>query len=516
MSSVSSSPVSPERKTGPLTGKAKLDDVARLLGQLKEDLTSSQLQPGQRIAALEQLRIYGRDPKDAEPIFTQEGIEILTKHGLERDPSPSSLEALRCLANAMLLNSQARQIFVNLGYSGKAAERLKEPDSDYEFLLSRILFLTTYGSNLDFDALFDNHALGESINAHIARHATQFTKGGNENPFNPVDQNALSESLKLLFNISNFYPHRTSAFTPSIENIFKILEKLTIPHPPLQTPINYLINALVNLDLEASQASPLCSTNPIFPVSNPNANVDKLVSILNQSVSVYRPVELESLAVPLLTVLRKIYEFAPEGPRHNMQRLLLPEAEDRDLPLGQSDTLSSRLLRLSTAATATHLREGISSLMFELSGKDARSFVRNVGYGFAAGFLLSHDIKVPESVMEAQYRRRRHSGRDGAEEAERDGGDSVEDEGELINPVTGQRLSKESTVDTEPEMTTEEKFREAERLFVLFERLRATGVVSVQNPLKEAVESGSFERVGDAADGGNESERIEELDDSTD
>jgi hypothetical protein len=50
-------------------------------------------------------------------------------------------------------------------------------------------------------------------------------------------------------------------------------------------------------------------------------------------------------------------------------------------------------------------------------------------------------------------------------------------------------------------MTAEAKEREAERLFVLFERLRATGVVDVQNPVRQAVEEGTFER------------RIEEVDD---
>jgi hypothetical protein len=117
--------------------------------------------------------------------------------------------------------------------------------------------------------------------------------------------------------------------------------------------------------------------------------------------------------------------------------------------------------------------------MFELSGKDANQFVRNVGYGFAAGYLMSHDIPMPASAKEAH---------------------EDEESGMPINPITGQRLDKEP-VGEEPEMTVEEKEREAERLFVLFERLRATGVVDVQNPVRQAVEEGTFER------------RIEEVDD---
>jgi len=48
-----------------------------------------------------------------------------------------------------------------------------------------------------------------------------------------------------------------------------------------------------------------------------------------------------------------------------------------------------------------------------------------------------------------------------------EGGDSGN--GKRINPITGQLLDTEEGVETD-EMTEEEKEREAEKLFVLFER----------------------------------------------
>jgi hypothetical protein len=45
----------------------------------------------------------------------------------------------------------------------------------------------------------------------------------------------------------------------------------------------------------------------------------------------------------------------------------------------------------------------------------------------------------------------------------------AQEQGIPVNPITGQRLDREENVETEP-MTQEEKEREAERLFVLFER----------------------------------------------
>ena len=83
---------------------------------------------------------------------------------------------------------------------------------------------------------------------------------------------------------------------------------------------------------------------------------------------------------------------------------------------------------------------------------------------------MTHDLPVPENVTEAW--------RSGA--TLQDPGETVTMvEGEEINPVTGQKKCMEE-VDEGPEMTEEEKEREAERLFVLFERfvdLRFGGVV---------------------------------------
>jgi Guanine nucleotide exchange factor synembryn len=80
----------------------------------------------------------------------------------------------------MLLQEKTRQIFVDLGYAPKAAERLKARPSamneevvadpmqtdniDDEFLIARILFLLTYGTDANFDALINENQLSESVN----------------------------------------------------------------------------------------------------------------------------------------------------------------------------------------------------------------------------------------------------------------------------------------------------------------------------------------------------------------
>ena len=157
------------------------------------------------------------------------------------------------------------------------------------------------------------------------------------------------------------------------------------------------------------------------------------------------------------------------------------------------------MLHNSTNVTAPALRDAISHLLFDLSDKDASKFVQNVGYGFASGFLLRNNVPVPASLS-ATF-------------------DACDTNGaqKPVNPITGQFLDKEKFAET-PEMTEEEKEREAERLFVLFERyvrplwcsqsfgqcetngfarLKKTGVINVQNPVEKALHEGRFEELPD-------------------
>ena len=66
-----------------------------------------------------------------------------------------------------------------------------------------------------------------------------------------------------------------------------------------------------------------------------------------------------------------------------------------------------------------------------------------------------------------------------------------------ITPITGQYRSAEDTGPSLADMTDEEKEREAEKLFVLFERLKKTGIVDVENPIAKAMREGKLEEIQD-------------------
>lgn len=269
-----------------------------------------------------------------------------------------------------------------------------------------------------------------------------------------------------------------------------MLETSTIPSPPLEPPISSLINCLVYLT-SSTMARKQSVQNILFPPSNNSANVNRLVHILDLATQVYSDDELDGCGSPILQVILQIAEIATFEPRAYLQACLLPSVEDRNEALGSGTSLPARLLRMSTSITANRLRQLIPSLLFELSDKNVRRFVYNIGYGYASGFLVSRGIGLPQDVT-----------RNIAEEV-------VEDKNNIdVNLVTGQRRDMEPELHM-PEMTDEEKEREAERLFVLFERLvivpilivfssdiirlRGTGVVNIENPVAQAARDGRLE-----------------------
>ncbi|KAM0795434.1 guanine nucleotide exchange factor [Usnea florida] len=381
----------------------------------------------------------------------------------------SSRVALKCIANILLLESKTRLIFVQGGNAIKVVKKLNE-NQEYELLCSRILFLLTYDTAYNFDDLFDNFLLADKIHNIIRHEAEQIDPSSGNNSSSPLGWAPLTETLKLTFNLTSLYPHQISAFNSTLNPILAILKCIKMQTPILQPPLTQLINVLLNLNLlgkEYESAHEHGNNLSFFPNSGPNTHVSRLVAILDSAIRTTSEEILETAAIPLITLLRRAYDLAPSSVKTYMQSTLLPSNDERTQPLGRSDTLASCLLRLSTSPVAPNLREGISSLLFELSDKEATSFVRNVGYGFAAGFLMTHNLPIPDNALK---------------------------DGKEINPVTGQRRDMEPE-NLGPEMTEEEKEIEAERLFVLFERLKATGVVNVVNPVQQAVQEGRVEEL---------------------
>ena len=372
---------------------------------------------------------------------------MLTRHAFD-SPSPmTSRNALRVLANAMLLKPSTRQTFVDMGYESKLCDVMKRDSFDDEFLVSRILFLTTYETNIKLEPIIEQYHLAEIMTERLAKHVAvvqgQSTKAGKAKA-DPMEDMALAEILRLLFNVTHFCSEKVTAFTQTIPHILVLLLKRDLPTTkPLDPPFGSLVNTLINLDLSSENVQ-----SSFYPENDPNAIATKLIELLDLSLKQYKDNDLEQTVTPLVGVIRTVHENGPHDVRQFIRNRLLPTEEDRNEVLGHSETLASRLLRNTTNPLTPQLRELISHLLYEMSDKDPSKFVEHVGYGFASGFLFQNNIPVPESAS----------------------GGSVDETKKAFNPITGQFLDREKFADV-PEMTDEEKEREAERLFVLFERL---------------------------------------------
>jgi hypothetical protein len=293
---------------------------------------------------------------------------------------------------------------------------------------------------------------------------------------------ALAEAAKLVFTITSTAPETASLFSPSAGPLFSLLA-YDHGQPPLQQPFAQVLSALLNLD----SAGDAWKKNA-FPENKPTSVLSIIINILRSALKHYPEEDLNRNVSPVIALLQSLYDSAADAEKAYLRKDLLPSDDDRAQALGKSDSLASHLLRLSVSPLAPELREAISTLTWVMSGCDADTFVHNVGFGYASGFLLSKGMALPTGA-----------------------GVDVDDSGAEINPITGQRRDAEPKVE-EPNMTDEEKEREAERLFVLFERyvpgaavessltcssLKQNGLIDVVNPVQTAVDEGRFEELPD-------------------
>ncbi|TLS21054.1 uncharacterized protein PpBr36_10859 [Pyricularia pennisetigena] len=463
-----------------LRGTAKLSAVKGLLDCLTLDLKEHNLSSQERDVALEQLKVYGRDPRDADPIFTKEGISTLAAHSFDGSSDTISRNALRCLANAMLLQPSSRQEFVDLGYHIKACAKLASDSWDDEFLISRVLMLAANARTIDHEVLITKHGLADLIAARLERHVDFLSDECSSS--NTIEGMALSETLKMMFAFLRFCPKHSARFTGAAGHILTLICQRPLPaESVLDPPFGPLINALCSLDLKDKSLA-----SSLFPKRDPTHVISRLINILDRALGEFKGSDMDDATITLLAgSLCVIFEVAPEPVRIFMQARLLPTDEDRKEVLGRTESLPSKLLKMMTNAMAPSSRKAISHLLFNLSDKDAAKFVEKVGYGYASGFLFEEKIPVPQSALGSE------------------GASGSTAQGRAVNPITGQFLDAEKLSDM-PEMSQEEKEREAERLFVLFERLKKTGIIDVQNPVEKAFQEGRFEELEEDEDDGEE------------
>ncbi|KAF9782098.1 guanine nucleotide exchange factor [Thelephora terrestris] len=183
---------------------------------------------------------------------------------------------------------------------------------------------------------------------------------------------------------------------------------------------------------------------------------------------------LDELVTPLVLLIARIC-IGDEASRARLRAWLIPLDLDRTNPLEARPDALGRCLRLLGSVYHANLKKAVGEMMYAMCDLDASILASQVGYGNVAGFLFSKGVMSPppqpSTSSNAVY------------------GPSTSSTGAPINPITG--IAQQPVTVTD--MTDEEKEREAEKLFVLFDRLEKSGAIQPdQNPIRKAAEQGKL------------------------
>jgi len=453
-----------------------------------------------KFLALQALRILCREPEGCEDVFTASGISLLMEYaGLQptgkgkksedaieptKEFNDIVIESMKCLSNALLQHRQSQEFFDNNNGIKALLVNLKEVKNkslQAQFLILRLIFLSTiYQENTsevmdEYNVIEDLIDLFQPILENISESSKTFSTTilPGEISYSIV----ISEILKVLFNMmvnerKKDTDIQNSALITVDEDIAKKYErfipliveyfvKSDMPNPPLSPPYTHAIHALMNFPVKGFESkffpdgdySIIDVLSNILEVTIKQSNISH--SMENDDSVLINGAPADSVLPPLIILMTNLVEDNTEA-RSKLKERILPSDFDRSKPLNVGESIRACLIRLMTNTLLGNSRETISTLLYTLCDSNANKFVNQVGYGNAIGYLVNHQLmgELNNTVDE---------------NAPKD---------KNINPITGQ-IESEEKEDPFKNMTDEEKEREAERLFVLFDRLNKTGVIKV-------------------------------------
>ncbi|KAJ6516512.1 guanine nucleotide exchange factor [Mycena sanguinolenta] len=576
---------------GPFT----FDQAARseLIQLLLKDLKSS---PKGRISskdnalALLALKTLGKNPTGSEALGTAPNLSILLElvASLKDDPDASG-EALRCIANALLLIERARSIFIGKEVNGGEtciSLLQKSTNPDQIFILSRILFLSTVHASPFIISLVEEKRNGntvvELIGGKLDLLIISLLSG------TKMAKEAMVDVLKFTFNILMHYPKSLDTspeekkvigdnwspkLDPILPPLLRVFHALPPTFPaPVAAPLTHVIHSLITIPVSPALRtewfgpssgssspksvptavvippsprrngsssssrthSPVRSGTPTSPKAGP---LDRALSVLSagrrslsRSPSPCPPTSssppshavsaasrdtllrahtllevafthyfpdatepddpsvrelvkseagpgangsdsLDDELSPLVVLITRLC-IADEAFRTRTRDWLVPVDLDRSAAAGSLESrpdMLGRCLRLLGSVYHARLKDSVGEMLFAMCDSDATTLSTLLGYGNVAGFLFNKGIMSapppPATTSSAAL---------SAAAADH------------INPITGTAQEARAP---DPEMTPEEKEREMEKLFVLFDRLERTGTLPPsQNPIRKAME----------------------------
>ncbi|KAI8984908.1 guanine nucleotide exchange factor [Trametes punicea] len=544
----------------------------------KSRLTSKDAAP-----ALQAVKSLGKNPAGSQVIASAPNLSaLLSLARTYKDDLDASNEAIRCVANAMLLVDQARNTFIEKQVAGgDFALELLEKSSAPEriFLASRLLFLSTvsmYHAGEFIKSLVEAKPSAHpgNITEIIGTKLDVLTRGILTGA--KFSREAMTDLLKFSFNLLLHYPKLVDdsnknetkvmgdCWSDRLDGILPYLLRTfnTLPPSfpaPLTAPMTHVIHSLITIPVspslrnvwfppkspsrgspvpskpssssepsgKASRRSSNSSSQTGSPTGGPskdpkqgafdrawsalsagrrslsrsssphagNVSVDVLLrayDLLDVSLNHYLPgtldpddgsvrekcraeteQSLDDIMTPLAVLITKLCQ-ADEASRVRMREWILPQDLDRTSPLEGRADLLGRLLRLLACVHHSKLKNAVGEMLFAVCDSDAGTLSSYVGYGNVAGFLFNKGIMSAPPPP---------SGSSGASAP------TTTASGLPINPITGIAEKPAPPI----EMSDEEKEREAEKLFVLFDRLEKSGAIPKEsNPIRKAIQEGKL------------------------
>ncbi|WBW72801.1 synembryn family GEF, Ric8 [Schizosaccharomyces osmophilus] len=248
----------------------------------------------------------------------------------------------------------------------------------------------------------------------------------------------------------------------------------------------HAINAILECDLKNITSSQACEIVDLATKTLQSAvkleTVEELEGYYHQFESdlpLNKSTSLEKDLVPILVILYSIISI--ERVREKLEIILLPKEHDRETSLKKGKSLACLFLRLSMIPLMESVSIWHGTILFTLCNCNPDLLTNQVGYGYASGILNKVKHSDPSDIIPPGST----------------GTHSGTEKSQPIDPITGEYKQQPKQQGSSSAMTMEEKEREAERLFVLFQRLEKNGAMQVTNPIRQAIDSGYYHDIDD-------------------
>ncbi|KAG2360174.1 guanine nucleotide exchange factor [Suillus spraguei] len=528
--------------------------------------------------ALSAVKGLGKFPHGAQVLASVSNLKCLMTLAMNLETAhDASNEALKCVANTLLLSEPARTRLLSQEIDGGniCVDLLqKSATPENIFLSSRILFLCTVSPHQSasfIESIVEtkrancpgNGTILDIIALKLDDLVVSMQAGIN------MSRDAMTDLLKLTFNILVHYPKlapsevqspgtvpvdqkvmgdfwnsRLDGILPPLLRAFQTIP-LSSPNP-LTPPLTHVIHSLITIPVDASSraiwfgtrldshsttpqpSSPESTTSSLAGSSHDNQltlkepkarHIERAISsvisagrrsfcrsprsdsssaadcasrayeLLDTTLAHFLPgdidpddpsvqdlckidgnASLDEILCPLVLLITR-FCLGDDDAKTRIRQWLVPENLDRTHPLEKRADLLGRCLRLLASVYHSRLKDAMGEMLYAMCDSNATSLAGYFGYGNVAGFLY-HKGVVSAPLVSAGS-----------------GAPPTTVSGLPINPITGTVEHPSRTID----MTDEEKEHEAEKLFVLFDRLEKTGALPPsQNPYRKAFQEGKM------------------------